>query len=62
MICPKCKTENGYVRIETKDWVCRKCGKISPIKITEKIPHPKEQELNITNEKKEPKKPEWRND
>ena len=50
MICPKCKTENGYARIETKDWVCRKCSKISPIKFTEKIIHPKEEEIQIKQE------------
>ena len=37
MKCPECKTENGYVRFETKEWVCRKCGTISQIKITEKV-------------------------
>jgi len=36
MICPQCKTENGYARIDTKDWVCRKCGKITTFKLTEK--------------------------
>ena len=54
MICPNCKTENGYARIETRDWVCRKCGKISPIKIKEKIDHPKEEEIHI--EEEQPKK------
>ncbi len=46
MICPKCKTENGYARLETKDWVCRKCGKISPIKIVEKL-EPKKDNIVI---------------
>ena len=51
MICSQCKTENGYVRLETKDWVCRKCGKISPIVIKEKIePQP---DIRIVDEKKE---------
>jgi len=36
MKCSKCDTENGYVRIETQDWVCRKCGKISKLKVVEK--------------------------
>ena len=49
MICLKCKTENGYARIETKDWVCRKCGMISPIKFKEKLTHPKE-EIKIKEE------------
>ncbi len=34
MICKNCKTEYGYVRFETKEWVCRKCGTISKIKLT----------------------------
>ncbi len=37
MKCPNCNTENGYPRFETKEWVCRKCGKISPFKIIEKL-------------------------
>jgi len=32
MKCTKCKTENGYIRLETKEWVCRKCGTITPTK------------------------------
>ena len=52
MICPKCKTENGYARIETKDWVCRKCGKISKIVFKEKLNNPKE-EIKIIDETKE---------
>lgn len=36
MICPKCKTENGYPRFETKEWVCRKCLTVSKFKIVEK--------------------------
>ncbi len=52
MICEKCKTENGYIRFETKEWVCRKCGTISPITLKEKITHPKEEEVHITDETK----------
>jgi len=26
MECNKCKTEFGYVKMTTKEWVCRKCG------------------------------------
>ncbi len=37
MICNRCKTEFGYVRLDSKEWVCRKCGKISKFKITEKV-------------------------
>ncbi len=55
MICKQCKTENGYVRFETKEWVCRKCGTISSIKITEQANNPKEQEIHIVDEDKEAK-------
>ena len=53
MECPNCKTENGYARIETKDWVCRKCGTISPITIKEKVEPKPEQDVHIVDEKKE---------
>ena len=59
MICKTCKTENGYIRFETKEWVCRKCGTISPVIIKEKVTHPKEEETeppekeHIVDEKKE---------
>ena len=26
MECPECKTENGYYKVTTDEWVCRKCG------------------------------------
>lgn len=32
MKCKKCNTENGYFRLETKEWICRKCGTITKIK------------------------------
>lgn len=35
MKCKKCKTENGYIRLETQEWICRKCGTIT--QINEKI-------------------------
>lgn len=25
--CDNCKTSFGYIRLGTKEWVCRKCGK-----------------------------------
>ncbi len=31
MICPKCNTENGYFRLNTNEWICRKCGTITKI-------------------------------
>ncbi len=51
MKCPQCNTENGYARLETKDWVCRKCSKISPIIFKEKVDHPKEEEPEIDETK-----------
>ncbi len=36
MKCIKCGKALGYVRIATKEWVCRACGKVSPIVIKEK--------------------------
>lgn len=29
MICPECKTEYGYFRMNKDEWVCRKCGKVT---------------------------------
>ncbi len=43
MKCPKCKTEFGYVRFDTKEWVCRKCGIISKIKVIEKVDNSKKE-------------------
>ena len=53
MLCKQCKTENGYIRFETKEWVCRKCGTISSVILKEKIPHQKEQEVQIKDESKD---------
>ncbi len=30
MECNGCKTEYGYFRMESREWVCRKCGHITP--------------------------------
>ena len=49
MQCPKCKTENGYARLETQDWVCRKCGKISKFIKILKREYKKEDDKNETN-------------
>ncbi len=53
MICEKCKTENGYIRFETKEWVCRKCGTISPVTIKEKVEQKPDDEVIVQDEKKE---------
>ncbi len=34
--CSKCNSVMGYLRIKTKEWVCRVCGNIEKIEITEK--------------------------
>lgn len=31
MECTGCRSKFGYVRISTKQWVCRKCGKIQKL-------------------------------
>jgi len=36
IICEKCKTAFGYVRLKTNEWQCRACGHI------QKIPDEKE--------------------
>ncbi len=43
MKCPNCNTENGYVRYDTKEWVCRKCATISPVVIKEIAKEQKEE-------------------
>jgi len=30
MECAECKTEYGYIRMDSQEWVCRKCGQITP--------------------------------
>jgi len=30
-LCPNCNSKEGYFRIKTKEWVCRKCSKIGLI-------------------------------
>lgn len=30
--CPKCGSQNGYVRIKTDEFVCRECGTVTVIK------------------------------
>jgi len=47
MECPKCKTEFGYFRLETNEWVCRKCGKISKFRLNEKVKPSKEIVIKI---------------
>jgi ribosomal protein L37AE/L43A len=37
MKCPECNKQIGYVRIGTKEWVCRACGVISKYVYTEKV-------------------------
>ena len=27
--CPKCGSQNGYIRIKTGEFVCRECGTVS---------------------------------
>ncbi len=29
--CPKCSSQNGYIRIKTDELVCRECGTVSPL-------------------------------
>ena len=29
--CPKCGSQNGYVRIKSAEFVCRECGTVSEI-------------------------------
>ena len=42
MKCPKCNTESGYVRSRHKEWVCRKCGTVTPLsKKVVKVPKAK---------------------
>jgi len=31
IVCERCGKTTGYVRIETKEWVCRSCGNIQPL-------------------------------
>ena len=31
MKCPKCKKEGAYIRLRTKDVVCRLCGHIEKL-------------------------------
>ncbi len=40
MKCPKCNTESGYVRSRKNEWVCRKCGTVTPLskKVKAKVP------------------------
>lgn len=30
--CPKCNSSQVYIRISTKEIVCRSCGKVSELK------------------------------
>lgn len=37
MKCPECKKEFGYMRIKSRQWVCRNCGLMTEIKDFKKI-------------------------
>lgn len=41
MKCPKCSTESGYVRSRKDEWVCRKCGTVTPLSKKTKVKMPK---------------------
>ena len=28
--CPKCNSSFGYIRLKTKEWICRNCGNVNP--------------------------------
>lgn len=32
MKCTKCNKEGAYIRIKTKEIVCRQCGHVEPVK------------------------------
>ncbi len=39
MKCPKCNTESGYVRSRKNEWVCRKCGTVTPLQKVKPASH-----------------------
>ncbi len=36
MKCPRCNSGYGYIRVKTKSFICRKCGKVSDLSIKQK--------------------------
>lgn len=53
MKCPKCNTESGYVRSRKHEWVCRKCGTVTPLsKKAVKIKPKKDVKANTKAKKK----------
>lgn len=42
MNCPKCGRAGAYIRLKTKEVVCRICGHIEEIKSIELKPEPKQ--------------------